>query len=487
MYVHIGKFLPEPCMSDSESLQFDSDVGFDSDEFDSISEVETGLGDLSLETKFSFLTLEDICQRLEGITSRVMDMTTKKKGVCQIMLHAFGWDVAKLISAYLEKPDEIVTGLKLDNMSDLDLMRPCHAGSAPLSNTAQHTPESDTDGKSKHKKILCPICCEDVELEQCTAMECRHFVCKRCFDLHTKYRMLEERHFFDTRCPGNIDCTLIIPQEMLSERFLTEFHQLVAQQYFHSRASQYRHCPHKNCVYIAWNQNGPCASQYSVQNSSKSLEKECSAVECPCSRTFCFNCGLPFDHLALSCELANRWLQLVAKDELDSIYLKQNSKKCPNCASDTERDGGCNHIKCAVCHYEYCWMCMESWDGHKLSPYNCIRYRPESNGSVSGKNSKNSKRRAKKQDNRLVFYGGRFINHSVLAQSVASRSHRRGHNLMSWAFALLYFLENSNNKVLLEDLVTALAVDLENASVHVEQRINALHRFIMETEWSIAR
>lgn len=475
-------------MSDSDSLQFDSDVGFDSDEFDSINELETGLGDLSLESKFSFLTLDDICHRLDGITSRVMDMTARKKGISQIMLNAYGWDVAKLISTYLENPQEIVASLKLDNVTDLDLMESFSSGNVdPKKPNSKGSTSSKRNGNPENAKISCPICCEEVELTHCKAMKCRHYVCSNCFDLHTKYRMLEERHFFSTRCPGNLECKLIIPQEMLNARALAEFHQLVAQQYFHSRTSQYRHCPHKNCIYIAWNQNGASQSLTNVLGSSKSLVKQCNAVECLCTRTFCFNCGLPFDHLALSCEIANRWLQLVAKDELDSIYLKQNSKKCPNCASDTERDGGCNHIRCAVCHHEYCWMCMESWAGHELSPYNCIRYRPEPSGNATAKSSKNSKRRAKKQDSRLVFYGGRFINHSVLAQSVASRSQQRGHNLMSWAFALLYFLENSNSKVLLEDLVTALAVDLEHASVHVEQRINALHSFIMETEWPIAR
>lgn len=36
-------------------------------------------------------------------------------------------------------------------------------------------------------------------------------------------------------------------------------------------------------------------------------------------------------------------------------------KRCPCCCSQTNKDGGCNHMVCTVCGFEWCWICHSSW------------------------------------------------------------------------------------------------------------------------------
>jgi len=34
---------------------------------------------------------------------------------------------------------------------------------------------------------------------------------------------------------------------------------------------------------------------------------------------------------------------------------------CPNCAVRVDKDGGCSHVVCARCKYEFCWYCLDGY------------------------------------------------------------------------------------------------------------------------------
>ena len=58
------------------------------------------------------------------------------------------------------------------------------------------------------------------------------------------------------------------------------------------------------------------------------------------------------------------------------LILKSNFqvKACPRCQvlAVKMHDGSCNHMTCAVCGVEFCWLCMkEISDLHYLSPSGC--------------------------------------------------------------------------------------------------------------------
>ncbi len=40
-------------------------------------------------------------------------------------------------------------------------------------------------------------------------------------------------------------------------------------------------------------------------------------------------------------------------------------KACPRCYVPIQKNGGCNHMRCAYCGLHYCWDCLESLDGCK--------------------------------------------------------------------------------------------------------------------------
>jgi len=69
-------------------------------------------------------------------------------------------------------------------------------------------------------------------------------------------------------------------------------------------------------------------------------------------------------------------------------WVSANTKDCPKCHVAVEKNGGCNHMTCRQCGYEWCWLCMKMWKGHN-DYYNCPKYeRLQKKTKKKGKKSK---------------------------------------------------------------------------------------------------
>jgi E3 ubiquitin-protein ligase RNF19A len=105
----------------------------------------------------------------------------------------------------------------------------------------------------------------------------------------------------------------------------------------------------------------------------------CPRISCErpgCSVQFCYHCKAEW-HPDQTCDAArtSRHSPTRASGSIaDSQHRGDEIKPCPRCQVLIVKmdDGSCNHMVCAVCGSEFCWLCMkEISDLHYLSPSGC--------------------------------------------------------------------------------------------------------------------
>jgi len=42
-------------------------------------------------------------------------------------------------------------------------------------------------------------------------------------------------------------------------------------------------------------------------------------------------------------------------------------KRCPGCNVYIEKNGGCNHMICLKCSFDFCWICLQNWNTHNIN------------------------------------------------------------------------------------------------------------------------
>lgn len=57
----------------------------------------------------------------------------------------------------------------------------------------------------------------------------------------------------------------------------------------------------------------------------------------------------------------NTWFIQKLKSYFEEIL---KSEKCPNCGVTILKNGGCPHILCLKCNFEFCWLCLGSYPSY---------------------------------------------------------------------------------------------------------------------------
>ncbi|KAM7224098.1 hypothetical protein V8F06_000571 [Rhypophila decipiens] len=105
-------------------------------------------------------------------------------------------------------------------------------------------------------------------------------------------------------------------------------------------------------------------------------------VECEeCSFEMCFGHQIPW-HRGLSCDEYDRMKKNLASNNSNDVesqqWLLRNAKTC-RCGAYVEKQGGCFHMTCSSCGFEFCWECMADWTlirAHGMEGYNRLAHAP---------------------------------------------------------------------------------------------------------------
>ncbi|KAF7506446.1 hypothetical protein GJ744_011800 [Endocarpon pusillum] len=55
------------------------------------------------------------------------------------------------------------------------------------------------------------------------------------------------------------------------------------------------------------------------------------------------------------------------EERRDADFVRSRAIPCPKCKYMTQKDGGCKHMTCGKCGFQYCWKCRKAWRRGHLS------------------------------------------------------------------------------------------------------------------------
>lgn len=195
-----------------------------------------------------------------------------------------------------------------------------------------------------------------------TFLYCNHKFCNDCFRNYLKIKIMESGSSVDViTCPGH-KCKFIVDEctigSLVSMDLYSKYTSFVTKSYV-DRNPNLKYCPSKKCESIV------------LLNSSIST----SMIHCNCGLIWCYNCKLEA-HWPASCEQIkwyndthHRQNQDPDASEKTLEWLSKYTQDCPKCKSPIEKNGGCNHLSCSSCKFQFCWVCRGEWTGG--SHYNC--------------------------------------------------------------------------------------------------------------------
>ena len=136
----------------------------------------------------------------------------------------------------------------------------------------------------------------------------------------------------------------------------------------------------------------------------KIFNPEKLSVTCDlCLTEQCFNCNR-YWHDPISCEYLTKWEKKCADDSETELWITVNTRPCPKCGVNIEKNSGCNHMTCknASCRYDFCWICMGDWKAHGNSWYQCNMKKPKSKDGTGERSTQEELEKKSEEDRKLA-------------------------------------------------------------------------------------
>ncbi|KAJ7612217.1 hypothetical protein FB45DRAFT_1118020 [Roridomyces roridus] len=205
----------------------------------------------------------------------------------------------------------------------------------------------------------CPVCF--CELDDPVKLDCGHLYCRSYLRPSPQDPSFSVRKCMAEAQPGD-SCGMGIGYSTIRSLLTSAEEDTLLRASFLSFVNEHptelRYCPSPDCEMVY----RPASNEGS------------SSFQCPsCLVDICPACNVAF-HEGMSCEehqdnLGDGLAALAKWREEHGV------KQCPNCHADIEKDGGCNHMTCALCKAHIWWICMQTFGDEDSSGgvYNHLR------------------------------------------------------------------------------------------------------------------
>ncbi|XP_053118305.1 ankyrin repeat and IBR domain-containing protein 1 isoform X4 [Hemicordylus capensis] len=402
--------------------------------------IEAEYAALDKRETYEGLRPQDLRRLKDMLIVESADMLQAPLFTAEALLRAHDWDREKLLEAWMSNPENCC------QRSGVQMPTPPPSGynawdTLPSPRTPRTTRSSITSpdeislSPGDIETTMCEICmCNISVFEDPVDMPCGHEFCRACWEafLNMKIQEGEAHNIF---CPA-YDCFQLVPVEIIESVVSKEMDKRYLQ--FDIKAFVENNPSIKWCPTPACERAVRLTRQGSNTSGSEALSfplLRAPAVDCGKGHLFCWEC-LGEAHEPCDCETWKNWLQKITEmkpeelvgvseayeDAANCLWLLTNSKPCANCKSPIQKNEGCNHMQCAKCKYDFCWICLEEWKKHSSSTggyYRCTRYEviqhvEEQSKEMTAEAEKKHKRF--QELDRFMHYYTRFKNHELSYQ-----------------------------------------------------------------------
>lgn len=245
----------------------------------------------------------------------------------------------------------------------------------------------------------CSVCWDDFGAGKTFALSCSHWCCRACWKNHMRYTL-------SAASGSGLRCPIKGCRRLASNLVDSVFEDAVEAKAIHRKLM--------DCVYIAcnpflqWCPNPDCGlvvQGLCISSKRSDTRNPCVPVHCSNGHTFCFRCLLEV-HAPATCKMVEEWNSKALADGNTARWISANTKCCPKCRKAIEKNGGCNHMICNQCRYEFCWSCMGEWAKHGTAYYHCNFYNPALEVALIA-----SADETRKELRRHAFFYDRYHNH----------------------------------------------------------------------------
>lgn len=329
--------------------------------------------------QYNILTADDVVQHMGDCVAEVSSVVQIPATTTRMLLNYFRWDQEKLMERYYGGNQE-------EMFSAAHVMSPFEKSLSSDGGSAKNLPA----------ETVCEICFLPMPSNMMNGLECEHKFCSMCWKDYLTTKIMDEGRGRSIACAAH-DCHILVDDanvmKLVSDpRVKLKYQQLITNGFVESNRLL-RWCPKPDCDHVV-----------------KVAYCDAKPVTCACSHTFCFACGENC-HDPVKCVWLQKWVEKWNDDSETFNWIAANTKKCPRCKSSIEKDGGCDHIACQTCGFDFCWVCLRSWERHDSR---CTYNRYDTDTS---KNARNSHEESQSARQRYLFYRNRYMNHMLSLKS----------------------------------------------------------------------
>jgi hypothetical protein len=204
--------------------------------------------------------------------------------------------------------------------------------------------------------LICEICAEEINYEDIrkTKINCKHKFCSDCWLEYLKEKISNGKVYklscMKHKCPQILEEKFIKQIIGQNEDLLKKYEKFLKTKKILDENKKIKFCPYPDCDGYA---------------EKKGLKKY---VKCNFGHEFCFVCG----------QKPHGWKACSSMIDKGFEEWKTHNlvKRCPYCQFWTEKRDGCNHMTCAQCNFQWCWVCeQECVAGHyKFGPCKDLQF-----------------------------------------------------------------------------------------------------------------